>query len=67
MTINNVTLESIVIVCNWVDRLNSDKITNQKQLLAEKRTSMKYNQVRIGDGVIVNEKNIVIHSLGILD
>lgn len=28
---------------------------------------MKYNQVRIGDGVIVNEKNIVIHSLGILD
>lgn len=28
---------------------------------------MKYNQVRIGDDVIVNEKNIVIHSLGILD
>lgn len=28
---------------------------------------MKYNQVRIGDGVIVNEKNTVIHSLGILD
>lgn len=28
---------------------------------------MKYNQVRMGDGAIVNEKNIVIHSLGILD
>ena len=28
---------------------------------------MKYNQVRIGDGVIVKEKNIVIHSLGTLD
>ncbi len=28
---------------------------------------MKYNQVRIGDGVIVNEQNAVIHSLGILD
>lgn len=25
LTKNNVTLESIVIVCNWVDRLNSDK------------------------------------------
>ena len=28
---------------------------------------MKYNQVRIGYGVIVKEKNIVIHSLGTLD
>lgn len=28
---------------------------------------MKYNGVRIGDGVIVNEKNDVVHSLGILD
>ena len=28
---------------------------------------MKYNQVRIGDGVIANEKNVVIHSLGTLD
>ena len=28
---------------------------------------MKYNQVRIRDGVIVKEKNIVIHSLGTLD
>ena len=28
---------------------------------------MKYNQVRIGDGIIVKEKNIVIHSLGTLD
>ena len=28
---------------------------------------MKYNPVRMGDGVIVNEKNVVIHSLGILD
>ena len=28
---------------------------------------MKYNQVRIGDGVIVKERNIVIHSLGTLN
>ena len=42
-------------------------ITNQKKLLAERRTNMKYNQVHIGDGVIVNEKNVVIHSLGTLD
>ena len=28
---------------------------------------MKYNQVRIGDGVIVKEKTVVIHSLGTLD
>mgnify|MGYP003544768900 FL=1 len=28
---------------------------------------MKSNQVRIGDGVIANEKNVVIHSLGTLD
>ena len=42
-------------------------ITNQEKLLAERRTIMKYNQVRIGDGVIVKEKNIVIHSLGTLD
>ena len=28
---------------------------------------MKYNQVRIGDSVIVNKKNVVIYSLGILD
>ena len=28
---------------------------------------MKYNQVRIGDGVIVKERTIVIHSLGTLD
>ena len=28
---------------------------------------MKFNQVRIGDGIIVNEKNVVIHSLGTLD
>ena len=42
-------------------------ITDQEKLLAERRTIMKYNQVRIGDGVIVKEKNIVIHSLGTLD
>ena len=42
-------------------------ITNQEKLLAERRTIMKYNQVRIGDGVIVKEKNIVIHNLGTLD
>lgn len=28
---------------------------------------MWHDQVRMGDGVIVNEKNVVIHSLGILD
>ena len=28
---------------------------------------MKYHQVRIGDDVIANEKNAVIHSLGVLD
>lgn len=28
---------------------------------------MKYNRVRMGDGVIVNEQKAVIHSLGILD
>lgn len=27
---------------------------------------MKYNQVCMGDGVIVNEQNAVIHSLGIM-
>ena len=42
-------------------------ITNQEKLLAKRRTTPKYNQVRIGDGVIVNEKNIIIHSLGTLD
>ena len=42
-------------------------VTNQEKLLAERRTNMKYNQVRIGDGVIANEKNVVIHSLGTLD
>lgn len=42
-------------------------ITNQEKLLAERRTIMKYNQVRIGDGVIVKERNIVIHSLGTPD
>ena len=28
---------------------------------------MEFNQVRIGDGAIVNEKNVVFHSLGTLD
>lgn len=42
-------------------------ITNQEKLLAERRTDMKYNQVRRGDGIIVNEERVVIHSLGLLD
>ena len=41
-------------------------ITNQEKLLAERRTDMKYNQVRRGDGIIVNEERVVIHSLGLL-
>ena len=28
---------------------------------------MKYNQVRRGDGSIVNEEKVIIHSLGRLD
>ena len=28
---------------------------------------MKYNQVRMEDDIIIDEKNVVIHSLGILD
>lgn len=43
--------------------MNSDK----KSQIAACTELNTYNQVRIGDGVIVNEKNIVIHSLGILD
>lgn len=42
-------------------------ITNQKKLLAERRADMKCDRIRIGDGVIVNEKNSVVRSLGILD
>lgn len=42
-------------------------ITNQEKLLAKRRTTPKYNQVRIGDIVIIKAKNAVIHCLGTLD
>lgn len=36
----------------------NDVITNQKKLLVKRRTNMKFNQVHIGDDVIVNEKKV---------
>ena len=52
----------------WQNKLvvQKDTITNQEKVIGKRRTNMKYNQVRMGDGVIVNEQNAVIHSLGIM-
>ncbi len=44
-----------------------DSVVAKQQEEAAKDYGEEINQVRIGDGAIVNEKNIVIHSLGTLD